>query len=284
MLIFYAYTTTRNIGSIVMNENHSHNPDVPHDHPRSQSLSYRHKVIEGMKNLIVAEAGLIAHGRGECFDYILGEKTNEAAKKAIKAAVAMLILAERPIISINGNVTVLTPKELVELSELVEAPLEINLFYRKDGRIEAIRSKLERAGAKEILGTDESKMVEIPELSSNRRKVDPEGIFKSDVVFVPLEDGDRTQALKRLGKKVITIDLNPISRTSIWADITIVDNIVRALPLMLKFAKQLKNQPKEKLEKTLSDFNNKEAIQESLDLIIHYIETQKEKAFDILSE
>ena len=69
-------------------------------------------------------------------------------------------------------------------------------------------------------------MVEIRELSSNRRRVDPKGIQKSDIVMVPLEDGDRTEALKKLGKTIITVDLNPISRTSLNADITIVDNII----------------------------------------------------------
>mgnify|MGYP006179153607 CR=1 FL=1 len=34
-----------------------------------------------------------------------------------------------------------------------------------------------------------------------RRRVDPEGIFIADTVFVPLEDGDRTEALAKMGKK-----------------------------------------------------------------------------------
>lgn len=89
---------------------------LPKDHPRYESLKYRHRIIEGMNNLIVAEAGLIAHGRGECFDYILGERTTEAAEKAIRAAVAALILAEHPVISINGNVAALCPDEVVNLS------------------------------------------------------------------------------------------------------------------------------------------------------------------------
>ena len=67
-----------------MNSNENQDSDVPEDHPRYQSLKYRHKIIECMKNLIVAEAGLIAHGRGECFDYILGEKTNNIAKNSIR--------------------------------------------------------------------------------------------------------------------------------------------------------------------------------------------------------
>ncbi len=143
---------------------------------------------------------------------------------------------------------------------------------------------LKKAGAKQILGTDESKMVEIQELSSNRRIVDPEGIKIADVVFVPLEDGDRTEALKKLGRKVIAVDLNPISRTAIWADITIVDNIIRVLPEMIKIAKKLKGMNKTELKKIVDEFNNQKNIKDTLDLIKHYIETQKEVAFNILNK
>ncbi len=255
---------------------------IPKDHPRHQSLKYRHQIIEGMKDLVVAEAGLIAHGRGECFDYILGEKTSNSAKKAIEAAVALLLLSEKPVISVNGNVAALVSKELVMLSKTLNAPLEINLFYRKKGRIEAIISVLESAGAEKILGRNEEIMVEIEELSSNRRRVDPRGIKSADTVFVPLEDGDRTEALKRIGKKVIAVDLNPISRTAIWADITIVDNIIRALPEMIKIAGKLKSYSKDQLNEIISSFDNKRTIQDALDLIKGYIETQKEEAFNIL--
>ena len=265
-----------------MNDNKKDEIVIPKDHPRHQSLKYRHRIIDGMKDLVVAEAGLIAHGRGECFDYILGEKTSESAKKAIKAAVALLLLAQNPIISVNGNVAALVPNELVALSNIINAPLEINLFYRKKGRIEAIIKALEKSGALNILGKDENSMVEIEELSSNRRRVDPKGIKISDTVFVPLEDGDRTQALKQIGKKVIAVDLNPISRTAIWADITIVDNIIRTLPEMINIANELKSLNKEQLKEIVSSFNNKQNIQDTLELIKDYIESQKEEAFNIL--
>jgi len=263
-----------------MKEKRNQNHSVPKDHPRYKSLKYRHKIIEGMKNLVVAEAGLIAHGRGECFDYILGEKTNETAKKAIKAAVAALLLAKSPIISVNGNTAALVPKELVELSEIVNAPLEINLFYYKEGRIEAIKEVLEKAGATDIRGTLKEELVEIEGLESNRRFV--QSIIDADLVMVPLEDGDRTEALKKIGKNVIAVDLNPISRTAIWADITIVDNIIRALPEMIKIAKDLKNLEKEQLFTIINNFNNKKNIIDTLDLIKEYIEAEKEKVFKIL--
>ncbi|MHA2290087.1 MAG: 4-phosphopantoate--beta-alanine ligase [Promethearchaeota archaeon] len=267
-----------------MKTNNNQDPDVPKDHPRYESLKFRHNIIDGMKNLVVAEAGLIAHGRGECFDYMLGEETSEIAKESIKTAVALLFLAKHPVISVNGNVAALCPRPLVDLSNIINAPLEINLFYRKKGRIEAIKKVLEEAGAENILGIDETKMVEIEELSSNRRNVDPHGIKIADVVFVPLEDGDRTEALKKIGKKVIAVDLNPMSRTSLWADVTIVDNIVRTLPEMIKVAKELKNAEALKLENILGEFNNKNNIQTSLDTIIQYISKQKEDAFKILKD
>lgn len=56
-------------------------PFIPDDHPRSQSLHYRHLLVDGMYNNIVTPSGLIAHGRGEAFDYILGEQTIENFKK-----------------------------------------------------------------------------------------------------------------------------------------------------------------------------------------------------------
>ncbi|MFX1493702.1 MAG: phosphopantothenate/pantothenate synthetase [Promethearchaeota archaeon] len=267
-----------------MSPNENFYQEIPEDHPRYLSLKYRHKIIEGMEKLIVAEAGLIAHGRGECFDYIFGEQTNENAKKAINAAVALILLAERPVISVNGNTAALCAKELVEFSNITNAKLEVNLFYAKEGRIKAIKALLENAGAMNILGIHEEIMTEIEELSSNRRKVDPHGIKLADVVFIPLEDGDRTEALKKLGKKVIAVDLNPLSRTSIWADITIVDNIVRVLPRMIIIAKKQKKLKRLELQNILKQFNNKKNILDALDLIIKYIEKQKKEAFKILKD
>ena len=66
--------------------------------------------MDGLRSGFVAEAGLIAHGRGECFDYILGEQSSDIAKSAMKAAVALMLTAEKPVISVNGNTGVLVPK------------------------------------------------------------------------------------------------------------------------------------------------------------------------------
>ena len=44
---------------------------------------------------------------------------------------------------------------------------------------------------------------------------------------MPLEDGDRCEALVAMGKTVIVVDLNPLSRSAKMGSITIVDEITR---------------------------------------------------------
>lgn len=241
--------------------------EIPDDHPRAESLRIRHKIIHGMERNVVAKAGLIAHGRGEAFDYLLGEETTPPARKAIKAAAAALLLSEYPVISVNGNSAALTPKEIVELSEVSGAKIEVNIFYRRPERLEAIKKVLEEAGAKEVLGVGETADGEIPEISSVRRVVDRRGILIADTVLVPIEDGDRTQALRKIGKTVIAIDLNPLSRTAQLANITIVDNHIRCMPLLVEEVKRLKGLPKKELKKILEDYDNKKILGEVIELI-----------------
>lgn len=226
-------------------------------HPRAESLRIRERLVEGFKAGLVVPEGLAAHGRGEAFDYILGERTTRQAKRAIEAAAAMLLLAKRPVISVNGNVTALTPSDVVALARIARAKLEVNLFHGSAKRETAIARWLRKHGAGEVLGIDRRFSTKIKEVHSDRRKVDRRGIAAADVVLVPLEDGDRTEALKKLGKRVIAIDLNPMSRTAQAADVTIVDNIVRALPLMIKTVKRLSHCTQTKLRGTVRKFNNK---------------------------
>lgn len=246
--------------------------EIPANHPRKASLDIRDMIIAGHADHVVATAGLLAHGRGEAFDYLVGEQTTESALAAIKAAVASLLLANHPVISVNGNACSLVPKDLVALSEITHAPLEINLFYYRKEREDAVLRALRAAGAKMVLGTRDRPSTTIPELNSNRRKVDPDGIGTADVVVVPLEDGDRTEALKSVGKFVIAIDLNPMSRTAIYADITIVDNIVRALPLMVKFALELRSRPASELKEYIECFNNDDNLSKSIYLMTSRLE------------
>jgi len=90
--------------------------NIPPDHPRAKSLHTREKLIENYLKGIVAASGLIAHGRGEAFDYLLGEKTSKPAFEAVAAAVAMLLTAENPVISVNGNTAALVAEEIVRLA------------------------------------------------------------------------------------------------------------------------------------------------------------------------
>ncbi|RLG84481.1 MAG: hypothetical protein DRO40_01090 [Thermoprotei archaeon] len=242
---------------------------IPPTHPRRESLLIREKIVNGYKQGIVALEGLIAHGRGEAFDYILGEKTHKPALKAIEAAAAALLLAKYPVISVNGNTAALVAKEVVELAKLTNSKIEVNLFYRTLSREKAIADWLKKHGAEEVLGVGEDASATIPELFSERRRVSPRGILKADVVLVPLEDGDRTEALRKIGKFVIAIDINPFSRTARAANITIVDNIVRAMPLLIEYVKTLKNRDKEYLKDIVANFDNDRNLREMVELILN---------------
>ena len=101
---------------------------------------------------------------------------------------------------------------------------------------------MKKSGAKEILGMDKKQSTKLKGLDSARRIVDKNGIFSADVVLVPLEDGDRTIALKKAKKRIITFDLNPLSRTAQTADVTIVDNVTRAMKLLVTESKKSRKQ------------------------------------------
>jgi 4-phosphopantoate---beta-alanine ligase len=238
--------------------------NIPSNHPRAKSLYIRELLVAGFRNGLVAPEGLIAYGRGEAFDYLLGERTTEVARDAAKAASSTLLLAKCPVISVNGNVAALCAKEIVELSHVTGAAIEVNLFYRTIEREIAIEKELEKNKAKIVLGIDSKASIRIPELQSERRRVDSNGIYKADTVLVPLEDGDRAAALVNMGKTVITIDLNPLSRTAKVAQLTIVDNIIRAIPEMIVAAKLLKGKNASVMKKIVEQFDNKVNLEESL--------------------
>ncbi len=232
---------------------------IPKTHPRHESLRQRHKIVKGWGDGYVAKSGLIAHGRGEAFDYLLGEKTTSEAKKAEETAVAMLLLAKNPVISVNGNVAALVPREIVKLAKLLNAKLEVNLFYYNKKRKTIIEKILLKNKAGKLLCTGK-KTKKIPGLDSSRALVHGDGIWGADVVLVPLEDGDRAEALVRMRKKVIAIDLNPLSRTSKTATVTIVDNVTRAIPNMIKIAEKLKRRNGRFLKKIIYNFDNEKNL------------------------
>jgi len=245
--------------------------NLPPTHPRYQSLRIREDIEKGLENGLVAPAGLLAHGRGEAFDYLIEERTHPFAVSAMEAGVATLLLASRPVISLNGNTVALAGPEMVSLANEVGAKLEVNLFYRSEERIIKLVEHTKSLGAEVVLG--ENPDAKIPGLDHERGKCTNEGIFSADVVFVPLEDGDRTQALKKMGKKVITIDLNPMSRTAVTADITIVDNLVRSAPYMAGIGALFRTRESDGLTYIVKRYDNRKTLSKAYSLMIKRLET-----------
>ncbi len=205
--------------------------NIPDNHPRAKSLRVREQMKAAVETGLVHGTGLIAHGRGEAFDYLLGEQTPPEAKEAIAEAARLLAGAKQPVMSLNGNVVALAASACVALQGVLpNLRLEVNLFHRTPARVEALIRAMGAVGAKGVLGLNPD--ARIPGLESDRALCCQDGIGGADVILVPLEDGDRCQALKAMGKTVITIDLNPLSRTARMADVTIVDELTRALRLL----------------------------------------------------
>ena len=70
--------------------------------------------------------------------------------------------------------------------------------------------------------------------------------------------------LRKAGKKVITFDLNPLSRTSQTANITIVDNVTRAIDLLIDETKKLSKKNIKFLQKIIDEFDNKKNLTENV--------------------
>ena len=237
---------------------------VPKDHPRYESLMRREKLKEMVERGIVDPTGLISHGRGEAFDYLMKEISVEPALKAEEAAAAFLLNAENPVICVNGNTAALCPKEITALAKETGARIEVNIFHRTKERMDAIIRFMEDEGAENVLGRNPD--ARIPGLSSDRALCTKEGIFDSDVILVPIEDGDRAEALVNMGKVVISIDLNPISRTSKTATVSISDDISRALENIREFAIDLKGNSKH-ITKILDVYDNSRTRREMIEVI-----------------
>jgi len=232
--------------------------EIPEDHPRHDSLVTRHRIEDGVDRGITSRQGLIAQGRGEAYDYLLGEETIPSADEAERVAAAHLLLADHPVLSVNGNVAALVPAEIVELAEATGADLEANLFNRTEERMEAIADYLREHGAEDVKGLAAD--ARIPGLDHERAKVDADGIYDADVVLVPLEDGDRAEALAAMGKTELVIDLNPLSRSAQSAAVPIVDNVIRAVPNIARHARELADEPREELAEIVAKFDREAAL------------------------
>jgi len=238
---------------------------IPEDHPRYRSLAVRERLARCAQEGIVTLEGLTAHGRGEAFDYLMGEETSPAALRAEQIAAAVLLSAERPVISVNGNTAALAAGLIAGLQEASGAAVEVNLFHRTSARVAKITRLLEDQGVRVLTGVPERLLP----LSHDRALCLRAGIGSADVVLVPLEDGDRCQALCGMGKTVIAIDLNPLSRTARSADLTIVDELTRAVPAITQFCRELDGGE----DTILSEgFDNREFLQEAIMDIIRRLE------------
>jgi len=252
--------------------------EIPDSHPRKASLLSRQQIVEATKNGLLADSAMIAHGRGEAFDYLLGEKTSDSAKLAIKEVAARLMAAKNPVISVNGNTVVLAGKSLIRLAAVINCPIEVNIYYRTEDRMLKLNSLLENqkellsqeSGPKGWDGIWNSAVMSvkilgklgdgrIEGLEGPRAICSAEGIEKADVVLVPLEDGDRCEALVNLEKQVLVVDLNPLSRTAKMATVTIVDEISRAAELLLEYAINNNQMP--------TEWNNNDILNKSLKII-----------------
>jgi 4-phosphopantoate--beta-alanine ligase len=240
--------------------------DIPDSHPRAASLRLRERLVEGLHAGITTESGLIAHGRGEALDYLLGERTHPFAERAIAAASARVTLARHPVITVNGNVAALAGPELAKLAaHHPRLVFEVNLFHHTPERARQIVVHLENVGLRGVLdwGTSPNP-AELAGLDSSRRHMHPEGVAIADVVVVPLEDGDRCQALVASGRKVIAIDLNPLSRTAQMAHVTIVDELTRVVPLLDRQLSEDRDMPADRLRERLQRFDNLAGLEEAI--------------------
>ncbi|MDX1534394.1 MAG: phosphopantothenate/pantothenate synthetase family protein, partial [Thermoplasmata archaeon] len=133
----------------------------------------------------------------------------------------------------------LAAREVGALANATSARVEVNVFHRTEARVDKLAALLEGEGIPKVLGRNPD--ATIPGLDQPRSLCSREGIYESDAVLVPLEDGDRAEALVRMRKAVLSIDLNPLSRTNRAATVAIVDEAVRALRIMAAFAGELES-------------------------------------------
>ena len=243
---------------------------IPKDHPRYKSLMVREHLAEMVEKGLVNPTGLISHGRGEAFDYLMGEKTLNASLEAERAAAAFLLRAKRPLVCVNGNAAALDAKRLIALAKAIPAPLEINLFHRTEERVDKLVSYMESEGGKDILGRNPD--ARIPGLNHDRALC-TKTLFDCDAIVVPIEDGDRAEALVKMGKVVISIDINPLSRTSRAATVPVCDEMSRALENIIRFVKELKGKD-DAVDDIINTYSNTDNRKQVMHQIAEYLESQ----------
>jgi 4-phosphopantoate--beta-alanine ligase len=235
--------------------------EIPDSHPRRDSLRRREKLVAGYRQGLVVPEGLIAQGRGEALDYLLGERTHAFAVAAIEATSAHMRVSRHPYVSVNGNVAALAAPELAELQRVnPRIGLEVNLFHQSDERLRLIEAELDRFGLRVTRAPRVGEPCVDIDLGHARGRMNPDGLGSADLVLIALEDGDRCEALVRRGCLVVAIDLNPLSRTAQTANVSIVDEVTRALScLSAKQELDLKANPRE-LELRIEQYDNRRIL------------------------
>jgi 4-phosphopantoate--beta-alanine ligase len=90
-------------------------------------------------------------------------------------------------------------------------------------------------------------------------------LFEADAVLVPLEDGDRCEALMAMGKDVLVIDLNPLSRSSRGCSVAIIDEVSRVTKNLIQYIPE---------KPQVTEWDNDAALQDALD---HILKTMSNK-------
>lgn len=233
---------------------------IPESHPRYRSLKTREFLAECTRSGVVSLEGLTAHGRGEAFDYLLGEKTSPSALKAEELAAVLLLSAKHPVISVNGNTAALAAREIADLQKACKAKVEVNLFHRTEERVRLISEMLRKNGA-DVLDGEVSRFIP---LDHDRGLCHADGMAAADVILVPLEDGDRAEVLVSMGKTVIAIDLNPLSRTARIATLPVIDEVTRAIPNITRFCTGMRS---EDVSDMVQDINGSLFVRDAIDTI-----------------
>jgi len=70
----------------------------------------------------------------------------------------------------------------------------------------------------------------------------------------------------KFGKKVIAIDLNPLSRTANAAHVTIVDEVTRAIPAMIETVPELRRNGDRRLA-LVNSFDNRRNLEEAMGIM-----------------
>ena len=239
--------------------------EIPITHPRYHSLKLRERLLVGLKAGLASEAGLLAHGRGEAFDYLIGETTHDFAIEAIAVASALLLRAQRPVFSVNGNSASLAGAELVAFAGAFDAiALEVNLFHHSPERSARIAGYLRSLGATRVVESATEDAVALPGIASARKNMNPDGLAAADVVVVALEDGDRCQALVDAGRTVVAIDLNPMSRTAQMAHVSITDELTRAVKLLAEQVVRDAGVSPDELSARISAYDNRTVLNRAI--------------------